>query len=60
MFLGTISYIIKFRLSVCVSVCVLVRNRLPNRAYYDDEAFTGDSIGLGKAGNQILSLKSLF
>ena len=42
-------------LSVCVSVCVwvclyvsmLVRNRLPNHAYYDDEAFAGDSAGQG-------------
>ena len=39
--------------SVCVSVCVseyvsmLVRNRLPNHKYYVDEAFAGDSVGLG-------------
>ena len=34
---------------MCVFVCVsmLVRNRLPNHAYYDDEAFAGDSVGLG-------------
>ena len=28
-------------------VCMLVRNRLPNHAYYGDEAFAGDSVGLG-------------
>ena len=34
---------------VCVSmyVCMLVRNRLQNHAYYGDEAFAGDSVGLG-------------
>ena len=46
-----ISYIIKFSLSVCLSVCeyvsMLVQNRLPNHAYYSDEAFAGDSVGLG-------------
>ena len=26
---------------------MLVRNRLPNHAYYGDEAFSGDSVGLG-------------
>ena len=26
---------------------MLVRNRLQNHAYYDDEAFAGDSAGLG-------------
>ena len=26
---------------------MLVRNRLPNYAYYDEEAFAGDSVGLG-------------
>ena len=41
------SYIIKFSLSVCLCVSMLVRNRLPNHAYYGDEAFTGDSVGLG-------------
>ena len=39
----TKSYIIKFSLSVCMSV----RNRLPNNAYYGDEAFTSDSMGPG-------------
>ena len=42
-----LSYIIKFSLSVCLSVSRLVRNRLPNHAYYGDEAFAGDSVGLG-------------
>ena len=28
------------------SVYMSVRNRLPNYAYYGDEAFTGDSMGL--------------
>ena len=26
---------------------MLVLNRLPNHAYYGDEAFAGDSVGLG-------------
>ena len=33
--------------SVCLFVSMLVRNRLPNHAYYGDEAFAGDSVGLG-------------
>ena len=33
--------------SECLSVSMLVRNRLPNHAYYSDEAFAGDSVGLG-------------
>ena len=41
------SYIIKFSLSVCLFVSMLVRNRLQNHAYYGDEAFAGDSVGLG-------------
>ena len=28
-------------------VCFLVRNRLQNHAHYGDEAFAGDSVGLG-------------
>ena len=32
---------------MCLSVSMLVRNRLPNHAYYGDEAFAGDSVGLG-------------
>ena len=34
---------------LCVSmyVCMLVWNRLQNHAYYGDEAFAGDSVGLG-------------
>ena len=34
-------------LCVCEYVSMLVRNRLPNHAYYGDEAFAGDSVGLG-------------
>ena len=37
-----------------------VRNRLPNHAYYDDEAFTGDSVGLGLGQRLNLFLKNLF
>ena len=37
--------IIKFSLSVCLFVSMLIRNRLPNHAYYGDEAFAGDSSG---------------
>ena len=41
--------------SVCVFVCVrvyeyvsmFVRDRLPHHAYYGDEAFAGESVGLG-------------
>ena len=33
--------------SACLPVCFLVRNRLQNHAYYGDEAFAGDSVGLG-------------
>ena len=34
---------------VCVSmyVCMLVRSMLQNHTYYSDEAFAGDSVGLG-------------
>ena len=53
-----VSYIIKFTcvymcvsvsvsLYVFVCVSVFVWNRLPNHAHYDDETFTGDSLGLG-------------
>ena len=41
------SYIIKFSLSVCLSLSMFVRNRLQNHAYYGDEAFAGDSVGIG-------------
>ena len=41
------SYIIKFSLSVYLFVSMFVRNRLQNHAYYGDEAFAGDSVGLG-------------
>ena len=34
-------------MSVCLSVSMLVRNRLQNHAHYGDEAFAGDSVGLG-------------
>ena len=33
--------------SVCVSVCMSVRNRLLNHAYEGDKASTGDSMGPG-------------
>ena len=37
--------------SVCVSVCVyvssLVRSMIPDHAHYGDEAFAGNSVGLG-------------
>ena len=42
-----ISYIVKFSLSVGLFVSMLVQNRLQNHAYYSDEAFAGDSVGLG-------------
>ena len=41
------SYIIKFSLSVWLSVCLSIWNRLPNHAHYGDEPFAGDSVGLG-------------
>ena len=44
---NTLSYIIKFSLFVCLFLSMLVRNRLPNHAYHGDEAFAGDSVGLG-------------
>ena len=34
-------------LSVCEYVSMLVRNRLQNHAYYGNEAFAGDLVGLG-------------
>ena len=34
-------------LCVCEYVSMFVRNRLPNHAFYGDEAFAGDSVGLG-------------
>ena len=46
-----LSYIIKFSLSVCeylcMYLCMLIRNRLQNHAYYGNEAFAGESVGLG-------------
>ena len=46
---------------VCVSmwVCMLVRNRLQNHAYYGDEAFAGDSVGLGLGQRLNLIFKKL-
>ena len=41
------SYIIKFSLSLCLFVSMFVQNRLQNHAYYGDEAFADDSVGLG-------------
>ena len=38
------SYIIKFSLSVCLCVSMLVRNRLPNHANYGDGISTGESV----------------
>ena len=32
---------------MCLSVSMLVRNRLLNHEYYGDEVFAGDSMGLG-------------
>ena len=54
------SYIIEFSLSVGLSLGMLVRNKLPNHVYYGDEAFTGDSVGLG-LGQRLNSIfKKLF
>ena len=46
-------------LCVCVCVCVtmFVRYRLPNHAYYGDEAFAGDLVGLGLGQRLNLILK---
>ena len=33
--------------TICLSVCMFVRNRLPNHAYYSDEAFICNSMALG-------------
>ena len=43
----SLSYIIKFSLSVCLCVCMSVWNRLPNLAYYSDGTFTSNSVGQG-------------
>ena len=61
-YLITKSYIIKFSLSVCLSMCVsmLVQNRLSNHACYGDEAFAGDSVGLGLGQRLNFILKKLF
>ena len=40
-------------------VCLSVRNRLPNHAYYVDEAFAGDSVGLGLGQRLNFVLKKL-
>ena len=44
-------------MSVCVSM--FVRNRLLNHAYYGDEAFAGDSVGLGLGQGLNLIIKKL-
>ena len=44
---------------MCEYVSMLVRNRLANHAYYGDEAFAGDSVGLG-LGQRLNSSKKLF
>ena len=50
-------------MSVCLCVCeyvsMFVRNRLPNHAYYDDEAFAGYSVGLGLGQRLNFILKKL-
>ena len=38
---------------------MLVRNRLPNHAFYGDEAFAGDSVGLGLGQRLNLIFKKL-
>ena len=55
----SISYIIKFSLFMCLSVSMSVRNSLPNHAYYSDEAFTGDTVGLGQGQRLNFILKKL-
>ena len=52
--------LIKVSLSVCPSVCMLVRNRLPNHAYYGDEAFAGDSVGLRLGQRLNFIFKNIF
>ena len=54
-----VSYIIKFSPSVCLFVSMLVRNRLQYHAYYGDEAFAGDSVGLG-LGQRLNFLKKTY
>ena len=54
-----LSYIIKFSLSVCLSLSMLVWNRLPNHAYYGDEAVAGDSVRLGLGQRLNLIFKKL-
>ena len=44
---------------VCVYVCMLVRNRLQNHVYYGDEAFAGDSVGLGLGQRLNFNFKKL-
>ena len=46
--------------SECVSICLSVRNRLPNHAYYGDEAFAVDSVGLGLGQRLKFIKKKLF
>ena len=38
---------------------MLVRNRLQNNAYYGDEAFAGDSVGLGLSQQLNFILKKI-
>ena len=38
---------------------MLVRNMLPNHAHYGDEAFAGDSVGLG-LGQQLNFIKKKY
>ena len=45
--------------SVCVFVSMFVRNRLPNHAYYGDEAFAGDLVGPGLGQRLKIILKQV-
>ena len=44
---------------MCLCVTMLVRNRLPNHVYYGDEAFAGDTVGLGLGQRLNFILKKL-
>ena len=42
-----------------LSVCMFMWNMLPNHAHYCDEAFAGDSVGLGLGQRLNFSFKKL-